>query len=394
VPLEGFSWKPGVNSPVPARQFERILLVKPSAFGDVLHTLPVLVKLRARFPAARIDWLITPENAELVRYHPAISNVVLFPRRDLARLSHGWSAASSLLHLFGEIRRGRYDLVIDLHGQMRSALFTLATGAPVRIGFDRPQRHLLHASRTSASRHVGLHGWHGAREGSWLAYTHRIPIPTLDVHAVDRYLWIGAMLGMDDGSLDLRVYWPEQADQRVDDLLREAGLPQKGFAILVPTTIWETKHWPAHRFAAVGRYLLEQGIPVIVGGAPGDEKRCRAVVDACPGARDLSGRTSLSEFAALMNRSTVNVTNDSGSMHLAAALGRPVVSVFGPTDPVWTGPYGRAESVVRAALPCSPCYLKKLSACPFGHACMNEVTPQMVIDRVRQMLGQRQSSAA
>ena len=383
-----------MNSPVPARKFERILLVKPSAFGDVLHTLPVLVKLRARYPAAQIDWLITPENSELVRYHPAICSVVLFPRDELARLRQARSAVSGLLRLFGEIRHGRYDLVIDLHGQMRSALFTLATGAAVRIGFDRPQRQLLRASRTSSSGQVGLHGWHGAREGSWLAYTHRIPIPTLDVHAVDRYLWVGAMLGLDGGPPDLRVYWPERADQRVDDMLRDAGLPRQGFAILVPTTIWETKHWPADRFAAVGRYLLQQGIPVIVAGAPGDEKRCSVVVDDCPGARDLSGRTSLSEFAAMMNRSTVNVTNDSGSMHLAVALGRPVVSVFGPTSPVWIGPYGRADSVVRAALPCSPCYLKKLSACPFGHACMNEVTPQMVIDRVRQQLGQRQSSAA
>jgi heptosyltransferase-1 len=357
----------------------------------VLHTLPILVKLRSRYPAARIDWLITPENAELVRYHPALSNVVLFPRRELARIGRGWSAATALVRLLRSLRSAQYDLVIDLHGQLRSALFTLATSAPVRIGFDRPQRHLLRASRGSSR--VGMHGWHGAREGSWLAYTHRIPIPTLDVHAVDRYLWLGPMLGLDNAPPDLRIYWPAQADERVDDLLRAAGLPRQGFAILVPTTIWETKHWHAERFAEVGRYLLRQGIPVIVAGAPSDEQRCQAVVSACPGARDFSGRTSRSEFAALMNRSAMNVTNDSGSMHLAVALGRPVVSVFGPTDPAWIGPYGRPDSVVRAALPCSPCYLRKLSACPFGHACMNEVTADMVIDQLRQQLSRRQRLA-
>src|SRR5437762_12467412 len=114
-----------------SRQFERILLIKPSAFGDVLHTLPVLVKLRTRYPAARIDWLITPENAELVRCHPALSGVVLFDRRRFARFGRDWSATTDMLGLLRTIRRTRYEMVVDLHGQLRSALFTLASGAPV-----------------------------------------------------------------------------------------------------------------------------------------------------------------------------------------------------------------------------------------------------------------------
>src|SRR5213594_3355287 len=121
-----------------SRQFERVLLIKPSAFGDVLHTLPVLVKLRARYPGARIDWLITPENAELVRYHPALSNVVLFARRDYARWNRMLAAGVGLLRLVNTLQSAQFDVVIDLHGQFRSAFFALASGAPVRIGFDRP----------------------------------------------------------------------------------------------------------------------------------------------------------------------------------------------------------------------------------------------------------------
>src|SRR5262245_2981322 len=97
------------------KSFQRILLIKPSALGDVIHTLPILVKLRARFPAARIDWLITPENADLVRRHPDVSNIVLFPRRELARFGRSLSATTGLLHLLYSIWRTRYDLVIDLH---------------------------------------------------------------------------------------------------------------------------------------------------------------------------------------------------------------------------------------------------------------------------------------
>lgn len=369
-----------------ARAFQRILLIKPSAFGDVVHTLPVLVKLRARYPAARIDWLITPENAELVRYHPALSNVVLFARRDYARFGRSWSATTGLLRLLATIWRARYDLVIDLHGQLRSALFTVASGAPIRVGYDRPRPE---TGRTLSQLHdpeVGLHGWNGAREGSWLAYSQRLPIRRLDVHAVDRYLWLAPLLGLDDGPPDFRVYWPPAAEERVSGLLEQQGLHAQPFAILVPTTIWATKHWHVSGFAQVGRYLLGNGLGVVLAGSTRDRVRCQQVAAACPGARNLAGQTTLAEFAALMSRASVNVTNDSGSMHLAVALGKPVVSVFGPTDPVRIGPYGRPQAVVRVDLPCSPCYLKKLCQCPHDHACMRQVTAAMVIERLQTVL--------
>src|SRR5262245_49428059 len=144
--------------PLSDRSFQRILVIKPSAVGDVVHALPVLVKLRARYPEARIDWLITPENADLVRCHPGVSNVVLFPRRQYARFGRDWRATSAPLGLLARLRRARYELVVDLHGQFRSAVFALASGAPVRIGFDRP--------RVTAGG-LGRHGWAGAREGAW-----------------------------------------------------------------------------------------------------------------------------------------------------------------------------------------------------------------------------------
>src|SRR5438105_1551559 len=173
------------------RQFERILLIKPSAVGDVIHTLPVLAKLRKRYPAARIDWVLTPAIAELVGHHPNLSNVVLFDRPALAR---GWRSGSvgNVIRLLLNLWRTRYDLVIDLHGQFRSAVLTLATRAAVRIGFDRPYAGPRAASDRRLVANAYRHGWTGAREGAWLAYTHRIRLPRSDVHAVDRYLWLSA----------------------------------------------------------------------------------------------------------------------------------------------------------------------------------------------------------
>ena len=362
--------------------FPRILLIKLSGLGDVVHTLPVLVKLRTRYPTARIDWLITPENAEIVRCHPALSNVVLFERGDFSKRGRRWHAVLAFLDLLKQIRRAKYDLVIDLHGQARSAFFALVSGARVRIGFDQPVKN------------ISRHGWRGAREGSWIAYTHRIPIPTLDVHAIDRYLWLGPLLGLDDNPPDLTIHLSSQTARNVQRLLEEQAVPaSKALAVLAPGTTWETKHWNIEGFAAVARHFLHDGFAVALAGTKRDEARCRQIAAAAPGACDLSGKTTPAELAALIEHSQICVTNDSGAMHVAASLGKPMVSVFGPTNPVRIGPYQRPESVVRLDLPCSPCNYRRLSQCPFDHACMKQLASAMVVERIRKILGTAKSHA-
>jgi lipopolysaccharide heptosyltransferase I len=368
------------------RQFTRILLIKPSALGDVVHTLPVLVKLRTRYPVARIDWLITPENADLVRHHPAVSQAILFRRKEYGRFGRDWPATFGPFRLLSAIRQVRYELVIDLHGQLRSAVLTLASGAPVRIGFDRPRRR---PETGGARRHPGgpgHHGWRGAREGAWIAYTHRIPIPTLDVHAVDRYLWLAPMLGLDERPPDFGIYLPSQETRTIEEMLWSHGHGGRPLAVLVPGTVWESKHWHIEGFAQVGRHLLASGFSVAIAGTSRDHARGRMIAGACPGAQDLTGRTTVAGLVSLIKRATICVTNDSGSMHVAVAVGTPVVSVFGPTSPVWIGPYGRPHAVVRADVSCAPCYLRTLRQCAMGHRCMREVTPAMVIDRVERVL--------
>jgi heptosyltransferase I len=376
-------------------EFSRILLIKPSALGDVVHTLPVLVKLRARYPRAQIDWLITPENAEVVRYHPALSNVVLFARGDFSKRGRRWRAFVSFFDLLKQIRSAKYELIIDMHGQVRSAFFALISGARVRIGFDRPVKRGLTVSAEHDLKNIPSHGWRGAREGSWIAYTHRIPIPTLDVHAIDRYLWVAPLLGLDDNPPDLTIHLSPQATNKVNRLLEEHGVPaSKPLVVLVPGTIWETKHWTIEGFAGVARQFLQDGFAVALAGTTRDQQRCRQIAAAAPGTCDLSGKTTPADLAALIRRAEVAVTNDSGSMHVAASLGKPMVSVFGPTNPVHIGPYERPESVVRVDLPCSPCNYRRLSQCPFDHACMKQVTSAMVVERVRKILSTAKSQPA
>jgi heptosyltransferase I len=372
------------------RNFRKILLIKLSAVGDVVQTIPVLNKLRRRYPAAQIDWLVTPPIAELLQHNPSISNVIEFSRDEW---SAPWRLAPfvSAARLIAKLRAAQYDLVLDLQGQLRSAVFAFASGAPVRIGFDRPRADVWEALPRKIPQEARKHAWQGAREGSWLAYTDHIPVPTLDVHPVERYLGVGPMLGLDDGAADFSFSIPQEASARIDALMDYYDIAKSRLVAMAPGTIWETKQWRREAFAEVARHLLQKRFAVTLIGSERERAVCDEVAKLAPGAINLAGETTLSELAALIFRTAICVTNDSGPMHLAVALGRPVVSVFGPTDPVWAGPYRHLDSVLRAELPCSPCYLRELHRCNYGHDCMKQVSAAAVIERVEGIVA-RQSS--
>jgi len=372
------------------RDFRKILLIKLSAVGDVVHTIPVLNKLRRRYPMAQLDWMVTPSIAELLRHHPAISNIIEFERDAWSR-PWRFTPFASYARLAAKLRAGGYDLVVDMHGQFRTAALTLATGAPARIGFDRPRAGVWDASPRKFPEQARKHAWQGAREGSWMAYTHHIPVPTLDLHAVDRYLNVGPILGLDREPADFSFPIPQSAVSRVEALLAERGVNRTDIVIMAPGTIWETKQWGSDKFAQVARHFISKGCAVILVGSQRERVVCEGVADLAPGAVDLAGMTTLSELAALTRRSAICITNDSGPMHLAVALDRSVISIFGPTDPIWIGPYGRADAVLQADLECSPCYLRRLKQCGHNHACMHNISPLAVIQCAESALSSKRN---
>ena len=371
-----------------SHDFRKILLIKLSAVGDVVQTFPVLNKLRHRYPTAQIDWLVTPAIGELLAHNPAISTVIAFVRDEW---SSPFRAAPyvSAARLIATLRAAQYDLVIDLQGQFRSAAFAFASGAPVRIGFDRPRADRWKTLARKIPDEAKKHAWQGAREGSWLAYTHHIAVPTLDVHPVERYLGVAPMLGLDDGAPDFSFPILQEASTRIDGLLDYYDIGKTRLIAMAPGTNWDTKQWRVAGFADVARNFLQKGNAVALIGSERERAVCDEVAQLAPGAINLAGETTLDELAALIRRATVCVSNDSGPMHLAVALDRPVVSVFGPTDPVWAGPYRRDGAVLRADLPCSPCYLRQLSRCMHGHACMHDVSASAVIERVEGILAKQ-----
>jgi len=336
--------------PAPPR---RILIIKPSAIGDVVHALPVLNLLRRKWPTAHVSWLVTPACAGLLHRHPMLDEVIRFERKELGK---GWRsprAAADLVRFTRDLGRRKFDLVIDLQGLFRSGWLAFATGAPYRVG--------------PAS----------AREGAWLFYTHRVPTGTPEQHAIERYLTIAQAVGCERS--------PVEFPFAVDDADRDyvARLTPARYAVLMPGANWLTKQWPVERFAALVGPLRERfGLDSVVAGGPDTAD----LAEKIPTAANLAGRTNLRQLVALLERAELVVANDSGPMHIAAALGRPLVTPFGPTNPMRTGPYRRMDSVLRVEIPCSPCYSRRCSHI----SCLRWIETDPVLELAReQMNGHR-----
>ncbi len=326
--------------PSPLISPRRILIIRPSALGDVCRSTPVLVSLRQAFPDAHIDWLVQDVFADAISAHPALTQAIPFPR---ARLARWWTpgGVAAAAHLISSLRAARYELVVDCQGLARSGFLARATAAPVRVG---------HAD---------------AREAAWLAYTHRVP-PTLAgapaLHTVDRMLSLIEHLGVPPIP-DLRIYPPAR---EIQALARDPALARP-FIVLAPTSRWTGKRWPAERFAALARVLLAQtDCAIIVVGSASERSQCGPLLDlaaptppttpsspTAPRLIDRLGATSVGGLMALIDRAALVIANDSAALHMAVGLSRPLVALYGPTDAAKVGPYGpgRARDVLQHITP-------------------------------------------
>lgn len=311
----------------------RIALVKPSALGDVVHSLPVLSALRRHWPEAHITWVINRSYAPLVEGHPELDAVVAFDRGAVRRGPLPGAVAAT--RFIRELRAGRFDLVVDLQGLLRTGIMGLLSGARVRAGFA------------------------AAREGAAQCYTHRVEVPDADrIHAVDRYWRVALALGCPDGPKRFHVPIAPEADAQARRWL--AGFPRPWLAIAVGAR-WETKRWPAKRFGHAARLVLARsgGTAVFVGG-PEDAPLAELARAELTGPNlNLCGLTSLPQLAAVLAQADAFFGNDTGPLHLAAALGRPAVAPYTCTLVARHGPYGDNHLTASASIECHGSYLKK-----------------------------------
>lgn len=341
----------------------RILILKPSSLGDVVQALPVLRLLKRQFPRSAIYWWIDSTLRSLLEGDPDLTGVFLFERRRWASPRH-WD---ELLGSVRQMRAARFDWVIDLQSLARSGLFAWLANGDLTIGLD------------------------DAREGARGFYDLAVPRSGYFTHAVDWYLDVVRHLGVP-------VHWdftwlPERAQAQAE--MKEQWQPDSGrWVALQPGARWSNKRWPVEHFAELVRRLAEDedGLRFAILGSHDDavlgEKIARVDPKRC---LDLTGRTSLPVMIEWIRLSELLVTNDTGPMHVAAALGKPVVALFGPTEPRRTGPYGQVDRVIRlTSLPCVPC-LKDTCAYVKPFECLGGLSPAVVHAAVRCRLAESSS---
>ncbi|MDP7004612.1 MAG: glycosyltransferase family 9 protein [Phycisphaerales bacterium] len=296
---------------------QRILFIRPSALGDVCRSVPVIASLKQKWPNSTIDWLVQDSLAAAISDHPALSNVLRFPRQQLKRwyLPNGFLKTRRFLK---ELRLNKYDLVLDGQGLGRSGLFSLATRSPIRIGFAT------------------------AREGGKYGYTKQVNAKS--IHTVDRMLELVEAAGATP-LRDMRLYTNAKDKDWWSE--RRTSLGIKNYAVIAPTSRWKSKQWPIERFVKVAEFLFKKGIQPIIVGSP-QEKSQVELLSKQQNTLCLLDEMSIGRLLAVIEHAKIVVANDSAALHISIGFSRPCVGLFGPTDPEKVGPYNQINSIVSA----------------------------------------------
>jgi len=341
----------------------KILIIKPSSLGDIIHALPFLKAVKDRFPDASIDWVISKNLRGILEDNPLINELIVFDKDSWKSIKNIPKTSRDISRLRKTLKSRNYDIVVDLQGLLRSGLMSLSTPSPLRVGFA------------------------DAREGSRFMYNKKVAVNGI-THAVDKNLEIAKAIGAAAERAEFPLSIDDNSRSKVKKLLGDI----KEYIVILPSARWSSKRWPHENFAAL---ISKLSIPCVIAGSGADREICLKIIKNITGTGqtikqpkviNLCGETSLKELAALIEGARAVVSNDSGPMHIAAALNRPVVALFGPTDPSKTGPYGWQKNqylkVLRTGISCSPCFKKRCKE----PICMTEISVEMVFDKLREYL--------
>lgn len=330
-----------------------ILIILMGSLGDVARGLGLVNHIKANLPQSRLIWLVEKKWADLVRFHRNIDRVIVFER--------AWRFAA-LRKLYQDLNSEHFDITLDLQRILKSGFFALLSGAGRRIGFHR----------------------RNAKEFNWIFNNEHIGYHSDDLSKIRHYLKFTEYLGLPEpGRLDFGFSSlnEEEASPRVVATLKHP------FVAVVLGASWQSKEWSFNGYLELIRHILfTLGLQVVLLGDSSREavaKNLNQNVNK-PGLIDLAGKTSLVELAAILKRAAAGIGPDSGPGHLAAAVGTPFVTIFGPTSQRRTAPFGYEDLAVTAALDCAPCYKKR---CPAHHnACMVDIKPVQVIEKLSRAL--------
>ena len=323
----------------------KILIVRLSAIGDIVHTVPVAAALRRALPEAHIDWIVSRRHSAVLDLLPVADEVIAMqPGRETVAVVR-------------RLRETAYDVVIDAQGLLKSAVMARLAGGRRTIGFSRE------ALREPAAEHF---------------YSETVT-PRATDHVARQNLHLLTALGIDD----TRIETPTRVVQSdvADDVQRATG---RRYGVVNPGAGWPNKQWPAERFGAVASAVLKsRGLPWVVVWGPGEEALARRVEEASSGAAMLAPPTALSDLMALVQRAAVVVAGDTGPVHLAAAAGTPVVGLYGPTNPARNGPWS-PEDICLSRFDGCQCHHKRRCTAPTW--CLGTIGVEEVVEAVERRL--------
>jgi len=333
----------------------KIFILKPSSLGDIVQALPVLRLLKLHIPQSQIYWWVDTRFSSILKGDKDLDGVIYFDRYHWASPYYWGEVARSILN----VRKERFDLVIDLQGLLRSGAFAWIANGELLIGVDEP------------------------REGANGFYDIAVRRPSYYTHAVDWYLEVLKVL---DIPVHFNFDWlpirPEIADS-----IKEKWIADSRYVVICPGGRWKTKRWFDQNYISLAKRLADEDsdITFVIIGVNEcfevGEKIREVLKDRCI---NLAGKTTIPEMIEVIRFSQYVVSNDTGPMHIAAALKKPTVAIFGPTEPKRTGPYGFLQGVVQASLPCVPCFKRKCKN-PNQLECLRLVTTETVIEKIHQL---------
>jgi heptosyltransferase I len=344
------------NSAAPAPR--RVLIVLLGAIGDVVRALPMLAQIRRAWPDAHIAWAVEPKSRAILDGHPWLDEIILYDR----------GAPWTFPLFLARVRAGRFDLAIDLQRHLKSGIISAASGAAVRYGF-------AHAN---------------AKELNHLFSNRRIePQPNMRLKLM-QYQAFGDALALPPTPIEFGLAASDSEHEQVRAMLADAPRPLLG---VILGSSWPSRIYSGEATAAVIRDLARpsegtpQLFPVLIGG-PGEAPLAADVMRHLDGAPvlNLAERTTLRHLIAIFSECAVAFGPDSGPMHIAAAVGCPIVSLWGATAAVRSAPWGFADYTLSGAIPCAPCYLRE---CPIGRECMHRIAPADVAATIRRALASK-----
>lgn len=322
---------------------EKVLIVKLSSIGDVVHTVPFLDVLKLNYPGLTVDWCVEDRTCEIIKGNPFLDRIIVFHRDN-------WKKN---LFSIKELRKREYDLIIDLQGLLKSGLI---------VGISKGKRKI---------------GLSGAREFGWL-FVDEIVSVNYNQHAIDRYIQVAKYLGCKSLNWKWRIAITESDKEKVKRIINKINREMLPIVAINPVARWKSKLWKEKNFSELAKRLIKEGIRPVFLASKKEKLTVERIINGIKGAVNLSGVFNLRQLYYFYSNCLATVTLDTGPMHIAAASGCKVIALFGPTDPLRTGPYGNGHKVIKIDLPCSPCFKKRCHE----KRCMNEITVDMVMKEI------------